>query len=124
MGDQADMMMDGTMCQSCGVYIGNGEGFPVSCNDCGRDKIENPWTVQKEQARQKKIRNKEWSTNKLKQLEIPFSSHSNGVHLKIEYNGFLIDFWPSTGKFIDKKTGKHRRGIHNLLNLLRMKKDG
>lgn len=38
MGEIADMMLDGTMCQVCGQWINEGEdgdGFPVTCEDCG-----------------------------------------------------------------------------------------
>ena len=36
MGDVADMIVDGTLCQSCGVLVANGtaSGFPRDCDDC------------------------------------------------------------------------------------------
>jgi len=37
MGEIADMMLDGTMCQQCGVWMHEGEdgpGFPQTCSDC------------------------------------------------------------------------------------------
>jgi hypothetical protein len=34
MGEIADMMIDGTLCQSCGAYIGPGLGFPRTCTPC------------------------------------------------------------------------------------------
>lgn len=34
MGEVAEMMLDGTLCQFCGVYIGEDVGFPVTCPDC------------------------------------------------------------------------------------------
>lgn len=35
MGEIADMMLDGTLCQSCGVYLEDSlPGFPQSCADC------------------------------------------------------------------------------------------
>ncbi len=37
MGEIADMMLDGTMCQGCGVWLHDGEdgpGFPSFCRDC------------------------------------------------------------------------------------------
>ena len=37
MGDIADMMFDGTLCQGCGVYLpGDGQGIPRCCRDCKR----------------------------------------------------------------------------------------
>lgn len=37
MGEIADMMLDGTMCQGCGVWLHGGEdgpGYPGFCSDC------------------------------------------------------------------------------------------
>jgi len=40
MGDIADMILDGTLCEWCGVYIEEGEvpleadGYPRKCADC------------------------------------------------------------------------------------------
>lgn len=37
MGDIADMMLDGTLCQGCGVYLrGASHGLPRCCADCKR----------------------------------------------------------------------------------------
>lgn len=40
MGDIADMMLDGTLCEGCGVYIeGDADGFPRYCSaQCRRDR--------------------------------------------------------------------------------------
>jgi endogenous inhibitor of DNA gyrase (YacG/DUF329 family) len=32
MGDMADMMLDGTMCGTCGVYIGGAAGYQQYCS--------------------------------------------------------------------------------------------
>ncbi len=32
MGDIADMMLDGTLCEGCGEYIGDATGFPGYCS--------------------------------------------------------------------------------------------
>ena len=39
MGEIAEMMLDGTLCQCCGVYLGNEEpsGFPETCEDCASE---------------------------------------------------------------------------------------
>lgn len=34
MGEISEMMLDGTLCEECGVYIGEGLGFPELCEDC------------------------------------------------------------------------------------------
>jgi len=40
MGDKADMMLDGTLCERCGSYIEEGEpeGFPRLCEDCENEE--------------------------------------------------------------------------------------
>jgi hypothetical protein len=43
MGDVADMMLDGTLCQTCGEYLGNPTGYPRSCRSCGGDKGAGPF---------------------------------------------------------------------------------
>ena len=38
MGEVADMMLDGTLCEGCGVYIeGDAEGFPRYCSEACRN---------------------------------------------------------------------------------------
>jgi hypothetical protein len=37
MGEIADMMLDGTLCEGCGVYLeGDGDGIPRYCSSCRR----------------------------------------------------------------------------------------
>ena len=38
MGEIADMMLDGTLCQGCGGYIGSDNGFPTWCSDCKKER--------------------------------------------------------------------------------------
>lgn len=41
MGEIADMMLDGTLCECCGSFIDfdDGDGFPRYCSDqCARDR--------------------------------------------------------------------------------------
>lgn len=34
MGEIADMMIDGTLCEWCGCYVGEATGYPRKCPDC------------------------------------------------------------------------------------------
>lgn len=39
MGEIAEAMLDGTMCECCGEYLGEGDGCPRYCSDrCARDR--------------------------------------------------------------------------------------
>ncbi len=40
MGEYAEMMLDGTMCMSCGEYLGSDNGFPTPCPNCADDFSE------------------------------------------------------------------------------------
>jgi hypothetical protein len=40
MGDVADAMLDGDLCQCCGVYMEGGAGYPQTCNACQRNNAE------------------------------------------------------------------------------------
>lgn len=35
MGDIADMMVNGDMCEGCGEWLGEGGGYPRRCSSCG-----------------------------------------------------------------------------------------
>lgn len=35
MGEIADMMIDGSMCEGCGEYLGEGDGYSRRCSACG-----------------------------------------------------------------------------------------
>jgi len=34
MGEISEMILEGVLCELCGVFIGEGCGFPVLCEDC------------------------------------------------------------------------------------------
>lgn len=40
MGDVADAMLDGDLCEQCGVYMENGAGYPQTCSACLRANVE------------------------------------------------------------------------------------
>lgn len=42
MGEIADMMIGGEMCQYCGEYLGDGDGYPRSCAGCASEDDGKP----------------------------------------------------------------------------------
>jgi len=34
MGEIAEMMLEGVLCEGCGEYLGDGDGYPVRCSGC------------------------------------------------------------------------------------------
>lgn len=37
MGEIADMMLEGELCEQCGVYIGADTGYPTLCEACAEE---------------------------------------------------------------------------------------
>lgn len=37
MGEIAEMMLEGDLCEGCGEYLGDGDGFPRRCEGCERN---------------------------------------------------------------------------------------
>jgi len=120
MGDVAEMMLEGTLCETCGVFIGDGDGYPRRCRSCkgedhadaGRYVLELP---------EKNTGNRTNSTKLLRSKRVQFTSHNSGRHLIVTGPNGLIDFWPGTGKWIDRKQGRGR-GVFNLVKHVRSKK--
>ena len=51
MGEISEMILDGTLCEQCGEYIGDEVGFPRSCYSCGgegEEEEEPIWEKEKE----------------------------------------------------------------------------
>jgi len=38
MGEMADYMLNGDDCEWCGVYLGEGPGYPRKCSDCAQEE--------------------------------------------------------------------------------------
>jgi len=112
MGEIAEAMLDGTLCQSCGEYIGTGAGHPRSCGSCGSgsggasDGRHSRWD--------KRQQNREQSTDILIKRGVTFEAKNFGRHLIITRDGRTVDFWPGTGLWIFRE-GKKGRGVFNLL---------
>lgn len=70
-----------------------------------------------ESKKRKKQANLDHSTRRLTESRIKFDSHNGGVHLVVHCESGLVDFWPSTGRFISRNGLGSGRGIENLLKL-------
>lgn len=62
MGEVAEMMMDGTLCEGCGVFLNEDPpGYPCQCSKCRREskvdlKVQNIAAHQKRQSEQTKVK--------------------------------------------------------------------
>lgn len=54
MGEIADMMIEGDLCECCGAYIGDGDGFTRYCSEeCARDRGVNVEDQPRKRSREK-----------------------------------------------------------------------
>ena len=56
MGDTSDLIIDGSMCEQCGVYLSDDDGFPIACPDCAyaeREEEKKEEEVERERIREK-----------------------------------------------------------------------
>lgn len=62
--------------------------------------------------------NRDRSTDLLRGCGVAFDLHNDGYHLIVTAPRGLIDFWPSTGRFQDRRTRKMGRGVKSLLEMI------
>ena len=83
MGDIADMMLDGTLCSGCGVYMhGKPDGIPRECKECARETAQFDKAARKaanieKNARQKKAKCPQCG-KRVKEIGLP--QHIAAVH--------------------------------------------
>lgn len=85
MGDIANMMLDGILCEGCGVYLGDSTGYPRRCNSC-----------QPNRQKQRKKKHK-------RQLEL-------GTITITAIANNLAEKHPAFRAFIDTALQKHKNG--------------
>jgi len=124
MGEIAEAMISGEMCEACGEYIGEDVGYPLYCSiDCAKDRgADISQVVQgmseedyRQERKEKKLSNERWSIDHLKEkgYEVQILSEKNGHYRIGEW-----DFWPRTGMFYNRVDKRKDRGVKNLIKLL------
>lgn len=80
-------------------------------------ELKEDFIAMRRRSKAKKKDNKAKSTGILDDLKIPYESKNNGLHLIINYQGKLINFWPSTGnwQYVRSTDKDMHRGIFLLL---------
>ena len=67
------------------------------------------------EARAQRARNRAEARAKLIELGVEFHEQGSGLHYVIHHNGKIVDYWPGTHVFADRRDGKHRHGLAELL---------
>lgn len=68
-----------------------------------------------DESKKKRGSNRDTSAQILKESGLKFESKNDGAHLIVTGHGAVADFWPGTGKYIVRGSGKYKRGVFNLL---------
>lgn len=84
-------------------------------------EIGEAFSALKEAGAAKRRENQENSTRILDEKGVEFESKNRGVHLVVTGKDGLIDFWPSTGKFLCRNKSCQGRGVLNLIKLCEVK---
>lgn len=72
----------------------------------------------KEASKARRADNREQSANLLTDHGVQFESKNLGAHLVVTHGERVVDFWPGTGKWIERRKTKHHRGVFKLLTRL------
>jgi len=76
------------------------------------------WNAEKERSQNKRQSNRDYAPDRLKEEGVSFQEKNLGAHLIVTTeDGNKIDYWPGTGKFIQRKNNKSGRGIQQLINI-------
>jgi len=76
------------------------------------------WNDVRKARQEKRADNREQSRKLLLEAGIPFQERNNGAHLIVADR---FDFWPGTGKWIERGTKRYRRGVFSLIATARRK---
>ena len=76
------------------------------------------WRAHRKHRQEKRHANQQSSTEILTARGIQFESKNAGVHLIVRHNDHVVDFWPSTGRWIARGNNRSGRGIQKLFQYL------
>lgn len=68
-----------------------------------------------QESQERRAKNRAHSAGVLDAHSIAYESKNQGAHLVITLADRVIDFWPGTGMFTDRKTKRNGRGVQNLV---------
>lgn len=121
MGEQAELILNGDVCEGCGEEMGDGPGYPRRCSSCGGKDEGSEFDVYKH-ARQERRQGLEpgrmkYAFYQLGRIKEVKATQATGDQIVIEFNGKRIDFWPFTGWFCGRRPigNVKGRGIANLI---------
>lgn len=75
------------------------------------------YRAMRQEGQQRRAHNRKCSAEILEQRNVKFESKNGGAHLILKGPKGFIDFWPGTGRWVDRN-GKRGFGIRKLLRHL------
>lgn len=79
------------------------------------------YTSWKDEKKLRKQANLERNKGLLVKYGVKFEEKNNGLHLILTTNQGMIDFWPSTGKWVHRDSIVTRSGVYRLLGFIGIK---
>lgn len=116
MGDEADFLIECEMGEhpdfdpTTGEYIGDDD-----------DESKEFYKALKDESRQRRRTNEGQNTELLRKHEVHFITKNGGNHLIVKGPNGLIDFWPSTHRWIERGSNpaKYTSGVYNLIRYVK-----
>jgi hypothetical protein len=118
MGEIAESMLDGSMCELCGEYLGEAVGDTRRCSECNDDEVDpsiDTFRILKKQNQEKRAHNRHISQVALTERGYEFEVKNGDAHLIVQTARGVVDFWPGTGKFRVRASGHISRGLQEFL---------
>lgn len=92
MGEQSEMMLDGTLCMTCGEFVGECAGYPVECRGChaAGGKVTTPPDMRPAKstaykARRKRQKQRRNARKREKKAQFPRTRRESAGELEPEY---------------------------------------
>jgi predicted Zn-ribbon and HTH transcriptional regulator len=107
MGEQADLIINGDVCEGCGEnFDDEGDGYPRRCSSCRGGS--RPWKNGKNPVKQERMKEAE---KLFKAAGFTWQSFNNNYHWRVAG----IDFFPTTERWFDTKNDFHGQGVKEFI---------
>lgn len=82
-------------------------------------ELGDTFRAMKEESKTRRESHRKTSPELLTAHNISFESKNWGAHLVVSCKPNLIDFWPGTGKWIERRTNNTSRGVNRLITFVK-----
>ena len=133
MGEIADMMLDGDLCEICGEYLGDGDGYTRRCAGCEDPKPKvirrakghprQQVTVREQPEKDQKI-TRDQTRGDVAWLKSLAPVEDNGDHLtakiKTDRGEKTVDYWLESGKWLVRENKANGVGVKHIVRYFRL----